>query len=309
MTRPAEASGPPVAGAEVICAGVVHVYSSERGAVTALRNVDLEVRAGEMIAVLGPSGSGKTTLLSLLSGLLRPTGGKVVVGGHDMARMDERGLSRMRCTVLSLLLQDALQNLIPYATAEENLAFVQRGARRRGWRLRWSPEALVDTFGLGPVAHRPVYQLSSGEQQRVAMASALATSPRVLLADEPTTQLDPAGRDAVIDALRRAHELSGATVVVVTHDDAVAEAVPRTLTISHGLIGSEGRGRRRFAILGQDGSVQLPPTIAARYPAGTLFRVDASDELVQLHPESLESSGAEPGWPDQPSDGGGEVDR
>ena len=292
MTPVAE---PAVADArgDVICAGVVHVYPGEEGPIVALRNVEFEARSGEMLAILGPSGSGKTTLLSVLTGLLRPTAGKVLLAGHDLARLDDQALSRLRSTELALLLQDPLQNLIPYATALENLAFVQRGARRRGWPLRWGPGELAEIFGLGAVARRPVHQLSGGEQQRVAMASAVATSPRVLLADEPTCQLDAAARDSVIEALGRAHDLSGATIIVVTHDSAVAEALPRTLTISHGVIGSEGRGGHRFSIVGRDGTVQLPAEVVARYPPGTLFRVAVEGTVVELRPEhEVESEGA-----------------
>lgn len=270
---------------DVLCAGVVQLYPGEEGPIVALRNVELEVRAGELLAIVGPSGSGKTTLLSLLSGMLRPTAGKVVVAGHDMARLGERGLNRLRCTELALLLQDPLHNLIPYATALDNLAFATRGARRRGWPLRWQSAELIETFGLERFAHRPVHQLSGGEQQRVAIASALAPSPRVLLADEPTAALDPRGRDSVIESLKIAHELSGATIVVVTHDVAVAEALPRALAISHGVIASEGRGGRRFTVLNRDGTVQLPAEVAVRYPAGTLFHVSADDNVVQLRPE------------------------
>ena len=290
MTLPADL---PITGggAEVVCTGVVHVYPGEDAPIVALRNVELRVRAGEMLAVVGPSGSGKSTLLALLSGLLRPTAGSVLVGGHDMARLDARGLGRLRGTELALLLQDPLRNLLPYATALENLGFAARGARRRRWPLRWGGDELIEAFGLGPVARRPVHQLSGGEQQRVAMASAMATSPRVLLADEPTSGLDGAGRDAVIDGLRHAHALSGATVIIVTHDTAVAESLPRSLGISHGVVGSEGRGGRRFAVVGRDGSVQLPAEIAARYPAGTVFSVTASDEGgVQLWPEPDEEA-------------------
>lgn len=284
MTALAEApSGAP--GAGVVCAGVVHIYPGEDGPIVALRNLELQVRAGEMLALLGPSGSGKSTLLALLSGLLRPTAGKVLVAGHDMVRLDEGGLGRLRSTDLALLLQDPLQNLIPYATALENLAFAQRGARRRRWPLRWSPEELIDTFGLGSVAERPIYRLSGGEQQKVALASAVATSPRVLVADEPTTNLDAAARDAVIDALRRAHELSGATIIVATHDATTAAAFPRTVTISHGVVGSEGRGGQRFAVVGRDGALQLPPEVAARYPAGSLFQVVVTETGVELRPE------------------------
>jgi putative ABC transport system ATP-binding protein len=271
--------------ADVVCAGVVQLYPGEEGPIVALRNVELKVKNGEMLAIVGPSGSGKTTLLSLLSGMLRPTAGKVIVAGHDMSRVGERGISKLRSTELGLLLQEPLHNLIPYATTLDNLAFSQRGARRRGWALRWDPDDLVETFGLQQVASRPVYQLSSGEQQKVAIASALAPSPRVLLADEPTCQLDARGRESVIESLRIAHELSGATIIVVTHDAAVAEALPRALSISHGVIASEGRGGRRFAVVNRDGTVQLPAEVAARFPAGTLFHVSVDDNIVQLRPE------------------------
>ncbi|HTU86775.1 MAG TPA: ATP-binding cassette domain-containing protein [Solirubrobacteraceae bacterium] len=270
----------------MICAGLVHIYPGEDAPIVALRNLDLEVGAGEMLALLGPSGSGKSTLLAVLSGLLRPTAGKVLVAGHDMARLDEGGISRLRATELALLLQDPLENLVPYATALENLAFTQRGSRRRGWPLRWPPDELVETFDLGPIASRPVHQLSGGEQQKVAMACAVATSPRVLVADEPTSNLDPVARTSVIEGLRRAHEFSGATIIVATHDAMTAAHFTRTLTISHGVIGSEGRGGRRFAVVGRDGSIQLPPEVAALYPAGSLFRVVLTDSAVELRPEA-----------------------
>ncbi len=287
MTLPAE-TPLPAFGADVVCSGLVHVYPGEEDAIVALRNVDLVVRGGEMLALLGPSGSGKSTLLALLSGLLHPTGGKVLVAGHDLSRMDERALSRLRSTELALLLQDPLHNLLPYATAIENLAFAQRGARSRRWPLRYTPAELIDVFDLGAVARRPVHQLSGGEQQRVAMASVVSTSPRVVLADEPTTQLDHAGRDRLMAALRRAHDLTGATVIVVTHDPAVAAALPRTLTISHGVIGAEGRGGRNYAVIGRDGAVQLPPDIALKFSPGTLFRVAVQDNVVELRPEHAE---------------------
>jgi putative ABC transport system ATP-binding protein len=284
------------AGAEVVCAGVVHVYRGEAAPIVALRNVDLHVRAGEMLAIIGPSGSGKSTLLALLAGLLQPTAGAILVGDNNMALLDGRGLARVRATELALLLQDPLQNLLPYATTLENLAFAGRGARRRGWPLRWSGDELVEAFDLGPVAQRPIHQISGGEQQRVAIASAMATSPRVLLADEPTARLDPVGRDAVIDNLRRAHELSGATVIIVTHDATLAEALPRTLGIAGGVIGSERRAGRRFAVASRDGSVQLPSEIAARFPTGTVFAVTVEDEVVQLRPE--QAAGADSEAPD-----------
>jgi ABC-type lipoprotein export system ATPase subunit len=283
MTSLAE---PRTAGADVVCTGIVHIYPGEGAPIVALRNVELHVRAGEMLAIIGPSGSGKSTLLALLGGLLAPTAGSILIGEHDLARLDSSGLGKLRATELSLLLQDPLQNLLPYATALENLAFAQRGARRRGWPLRWRPEELIEAFGLAAVARRSVFQVSGGEQQRVAIACAMATSPRVLLADEPTARLDLAARDTVIENLRRAHELSGATVVIVTHDTSLAEALPRTLGIAHGVVGSERRAGRRFAVAGRDGSVQLPSEIAARFPAGTVFDVTVEGEVVRLRAET-----------------------
>jgi putative ABC transport system ATP-binding protein len=265
---------PILASAEVVCAGLVHVYTSEQGPVVALRNADLVVEAGEMLAIVGPSGSGKTTLMMLLAGLLQPTAGSVLIGGQDITQLDAASLSRLRATELSLLLQDPLRNLLPYATVSQNISFAARGARRRGWPLRWSTEELVHRMGLGELAGRPVYRLSAGQQNRAAIASALATSPRVLLADEPTGQLDPHSRDMVIAALRDARELSGATVIVVTHDPAVSEALPRSLAIENGAIGAEGRGAERYAVVGGSGTIQLPPEVLARYPSGTLLTVD-----------------------------------
>jgi putative ABC transport system ATP-binding protein len=273
-------------GAEVICSGLVHVYPGEDGPIAALRNVELVVTPGEMLAIVGPSGSGKTTLMSLLSGLLKPTAGTIKIAGQSLERMDEREISRLRSTELAMLLQDPLRNLLPYATVLENVTFAARGARRRGWPRRWEPTELVEQLGLGDVAERPVWQLSAGEQNRAAIASALSTSPRVLLADEPTGQLDPVSRDAVIAALQEARELSGATVIVVTHDTAVATALPRSIAISHGVIGAEGRGNRRFAVVGSDGGIQLPGDVMEHYPAGTLFEVTLSAETIELRPEA-----------------------
>ena len=213
--------------------------ASEQGPVAALHNADLVVKAGDMLAIVGPSGSGKTTLMSLLSGLLRPTAGSVLIAGQDITQLDASRLSRLRATELSLLLQDPLPNLLPYATVNQNVSFAARGARRRGWPLCWSTEELVERMGLADFAERPVHRLSAGQQNLAAIASALATSPRLLLADEPTGQLDPHSRVMVIEALRAAHELGGATVIVVTHDRAVSEALPRSLTIENGAIGAE----------------------------------------------------------------------
>src|SRR5581483_10852550 len=134
------------------------------------------------------------------------TAGSVLIDGQDITQLDAASLSAMRATQLSLLLQDPLRNLLPYATISQTISLAARGARGRGWPLRWSTEELVERMGLAEFADRPVYRLSAGQQNQAAIASALATSPRVLLADEPTGQLDSHGRDMVIAALHEARE-------------------------------------------------------------------------------------------------------
>lgn len=271
--------------AEIHCAGIMHLYPGEDAPVVALRNIDLDVGAGELIAILGPSGSGKSTLLLLLSGLLRPTVGSVRVAGHDLGRLDSAGLNRLRATELALLLQEPLDNLLPYATATQNVRFGQRGARRHRWPLRWDAQEILAAMDLAELADRSITSLSGGQQQRVALATVLASSPAVLLADEPTAHLDPTGRDAVITALKQANQLSGATTVVVTHDPVVAAAMPRTITLRHGQIGSEGRRGRQYAVVGPDGTVQLPESWLAEHPPGTLLSVHQTPAGIELRLE------------------------
>lgn len=149
------------------------------------------------------------------------------------------------------------------------------------------PSEVVDAFELGDVALRPVRELAAGEQQRIAAATAVATGPKVLLADEPTCQLDRSGRDTVVAALSRAHALNGSTVVVVTHDPEVASALPRTVEIANGVIGAEGRGGQRYAVVSGDGAVQLPVDILAVHPPGTLLQVNLKGGAVELRPQDL----------------------
>jgi len=269
--------------------GVVHLYPIPGGDVVALRGVDIRIQAGEIVGLLGPSGMGKSTLLRLLAALFPPSAGRIWIGDVDIAQLGPRGRRALRGSTVSLLLQGPAVNLLPYATVEENLAFV---ARHRAARQR-IPE-LLELLELGPLRRRIVATLSGGQQQRAAIATALVPGPRVLLADEPTSQLDHEARDAVVASLLQVREQLGSTIVLVTHDAAVASALPRLLTIRDGRVGAEGRLGEEFAVVGEDGTVQLPPHVRERIPPHSLLRVHVLEEGVLLEhvqhepPESRE---------------------
>lgn len=255
----------------VSCVGLVQIYRRDETDVVALSGVDLTVRSGQSVALLGPSGSGKSSLLALLAGAVRPTAGTVHVLGQDVGRLSERELLAFRSANLGIMLQNPGRNLLPLATAEENVAFAQRGRTRRDRRR--SRALLLERVGLGAAAPKLVRALSGGEQQRLAVAVALANNPRLLLADEPTSQLDHRNGAAVVDLLRAANADNGTTMVVVTHDPAVGAAIGRTITIRDGRVGAEGRGGEDYAVVGRDGTLQLPPDVLTELPPGTLTRI------------------------------------
>jgi putative ABC transport system ATP-binding protein len=262
-----------MAGIPVSCHGLVHIYRLEGNDVVALSGVDLDVASGEVVGLLGPSGSGKSTLLNLCAGLLRPSAGRLRVGGHEIARMDEKGLARMRAVDVGVVLQGAMRNLLPYASPLDNVRFAQRGAAKVGDTILSAPEEVLELVGLGGETTTPLASMSPGQSQRLAVAVGMAARPGLLLLDEPTSQLDHEGRDEVLRAVMGVNRDLGTTVVAVTHDPDVAERLPRTVTIRDGRVGAEGRGGEDFAVVGRDGSVTLPPDILESVPPGTLLRV------------------------------------
>ena len=268
---------------DVLCEGLVQIYPSEDGPdVVALRNVDLHLAAGSRIALLGPSGSGKSALLNLLAGLLRPTAGRLEIGHHDLASMSERSLVRFRAGGVGTLLQGSGRNVLPYATAGQNVRFARLGLRRAARRSLLPPGDLLDLVGAAHLTDRRVAELSGGEQQRVALAVSLANQPGLLLADEPTSQLGVDHRLGMVDALVRVNEAMGATVVVVTHDPVVATRLGRTVTIRDGRVGAMGHEDTDFAVVARDGSIQLPPSVRRRWPAGTLLGYDDDGTELRL---------------------------
>lgn len=271
-------------GVEVHCENVVHLYPMPDGDVVALRGVDLDVNAGEMMALLGPSGAGKSTLLALIAGLLRPSAGDVHVGDEVVSRMSPNDLGRLRATTVALVPQDPDKGLLPYATVEQNIWFAQRAARSRGRQPRWDPPGLVELLGLTALAGRPSRVLPSGDQKRVALAAAISSAPRLLLVDEPTSQLDRTARDETIALLSELSALTGVTIIIVTHDPHVADAMPRTVTIRDGRVGAEGRRGTEYAVIARDGSLQLPSEFSDLLPPGALVRLHRREDLVEIRP-------------------------
>jgi putative ABC transport system ATP-binding protein len=223
--------------------GLVHVYHGDGVEVTALAGVDLAVVRGETLALLGPSGSGKSTLLSLLAGLFRPTAGRLVVEGRDLVAAAERERTALRAGDIGVVLQHPGRNLLPYANALENLVFVQRTSGRGRAARRQRARELLALVGLADAGAKSMRALSGGEQQRLAVAVALCNQPRLLLADEPTSQLDEDNSAQVAELLGTVSRQLGTTVVVVTHDPMVGAAMGRALTLAAGrLVGSGSRG-------------------------------------------------------------------
>ncbi|HLI44184.1 MAG TPA: AAA family ATPase, partial [Acidimicrobiales bacterium] len=179
-------------------------------------------------------------------------------------------------------LQDPLSNLLPYATVLENLHFAAEGARALGEAPALSHGDLVALLGLAPFAGRPVGSLSGGEQQLAALAAGAAAGGRLLLIDEPTSQLDPRERDRVAGALHDLHQASGATIVMVTHDAQLADTLPRTVTIRDGRVGAEGRHGTQYAVVARDGTIQLPPDVLEILPPDTLIRIVRRPEGIEL---------------------------
>ncbi|MGN9759522.1 ABC transporter ATP-binding protein [Streptomyces sp. SD31] len=209
-------------------------YTRGKETVDALDGVDLTIADGDRLVIQGPTGGGKSTLLQMLGGLDRPTAGEVVLDGTDLAKLSETRLTRVRSENIGFVFQSF--NLIPTLTAQENVetALVPLGIKTKERRER-AAEALK-SVGLGErLGHLPS-EMSGGQQQRVAIARALVKEPKVLLADEPTGNLDESMRDEIMDVLERMWKELGLTFVMVTHDSAIAKKAPRVATIRKGRI-------------------------------------------------------------------------
>jgi ABC-type lipoprotein export system ATPase subunit len=288
------------AEAAIACDGLIKIFKVADLEVVALQGLDLQVEQGELIAIVGASGSGKSTLLNILGGLDVPSAGRAAVAGHDLLAMTSGERTQFRRLVVGFVWQQTARNLLPYLTAEENveLPLILDGVPRAFRRAR--ARHLLELVGLAERAkHRPT-QLSGGEQQRVAIAVALANDPRVLLADEPTGELDTATAADIFRVLRTVNERSGVTVVIVTHDPQVSEQVRRTVTIRDGRTSSEtlrrlgdaasehGEGEliaEEFAVLDRAGRLQLPREYVEALELERRVRLTLDPDHINVFPD------------------------
>ena len=277
-------------GLGVRCLGVVHLYRTFEGHdVVALQGVDLSIRPGERVAFLGPSGSGKSTLLTLLGGIQRPSAGRIFLGDAEISRLPEPELARLRSRRVSTMLQGATRNLLPYATARQNIAFARLALTGAERKQAVPDRDLLARVGLSAVADQVVSTMSGGQRQRLALACAVSTGPQLLLADEPTSQLSHEDRDAVIGLIHELGDELGTTIVVVTHQPEVAATLSRTITMKGGRVGLEGRDGAEYVVIGAEGVVHLPTHLAEQWPQGTLVRIEPEDSDRLLVSRSAEA--------------------
>ena len=283
MTATTAAASPGSAGGLTVrLEGVVHLYRQRSADIVALRGVDLNVAGGEMVVLLGPSGMGKSTVMRLIAGVMRPSAGVVRVGGHELSKLSATERRALRATDIGYLVQGTDPNLLMHATALQNIWFAQHGARARGHRPPSEPSELLDLLGLAPLSGERMADLPRGQQQLVALVAAVASGPGLLLADEPTSQLDVEAGAEVVRLLQQINQEFGTTIVLVTHDRGVTTSFPRTVTIRDGRVGSEGRHGEEYAVVDGSGSIQLPPDILTVLPPATRVRVVRGPDGIEL---------------------------
>jgi len=230
----------------IVCENLVKIYKTKETEVVALQGLDLTIERGELMAIIGNSGSGKSTLLNMLGGLDRPSAGKLIVDGKDLLKFNDRQLIKYRRETVGFVWQNNARNLIPYLTARENVEMPMILSHNRRKRASKALE-LLDMVGLSHRKNNKLSQLSGGEQQRVAIAIALANNPKLILADEPTGAVDTKTADQILDVFRNMNKILGVTIVIVTHDRNLAKKVDRVVQIRDGRTSSEFIRRKSYA--------------------------------------------------------------
>ena len=292
------------------CRDLFKIYKRAELEVVALRGVDLEIKPGELIAVVGASGSGKSTLLNTLAGLDRPSAGQVRVGSRDLLNISDRDLVIYRRLEVGFVWQAKSRNLVPYLNVRDNVELPMAIAGvKANTRRDWTTELLA-SLDLDDKAGRMTHQLSGGEQQRVAIGVALANKPPLILADEPTGELDTESAIQVFELLQRLNRNYQVTVMIVTHYPGVAQYVDRVVNMRDGRISSESFARPTFQrsgdmaeeeylVVDRAGRLQLPEEYAEKFRKGRLVKAEAQEDQVTIKPIKAPIQPGGPGRPRQ----------
>ncbi|MGW5974409.1 ABC transporter ATP-binding protein [Streptomyces sp. NPDC055186] len=291
----------------ITCDRLVRVFTADGVEVQALQGLDLLVREGELMALVGASGSGKSTLMNILAGLDTPTAGAARVAGRDLLAMTAKDRLAYRREVVGFVWQQTSRNLLPYLTSAQNVALPMRlraAARGRSARRARAERVgeLLELLEVADCRDRLPHQMSGGQQQRAAIAVALANDPSVLLADEPTGELDSHTAEQIFAAFRTANERLGTTIVIVTHDQAVASEVRRTVAIRDGRTSTEVLRRsevdaatghetvvaREYAMLDRAGRLQLPADYTRTLGMRDRVALELEPDHIAVRPDDSE---------------------
>jgi ABC-type lipoprotein export system ATPase subunit len=294
----------------IVCDNLVKIYQIADLEVVALQGLDLTVAPGEMLGIVGASGSGKSTLLNILGGLDQPSAGRVSVDGQDLLKLSALALDRYRRTQVGFVWQQTARNLIPYLSARENieLPMTVAGLGLRAKRAR--SRELLERTGLWEHRRHRLAQLSGGQQQRVAIAVALANQPSLLLADEPTGEVDSATAHSLLDLFRELNQTYGLTTIIVTHDPQIARRVDRVVAIRDGRTstetirrvsqleqamvgdrrqgegepGEEAEAYHEYVVLDSAGRLQVPRDYLEQLGIGDRVTLDLMEEGILIRP-------------------------
>jgi AbrB family looped-hinge helix DNA binding protein len=274
----------------VLCENLVKIHKVANIEVVALQGLDLRLQPGELLGIVGSSGSGKSTLLNVLGGLDRPSAGKAIVGGHNLLTMSTHQLNEYRRLQVGFVWQQGGRNLVPYLTAKQNVELPMLLAGRSLRRASNRAAELLEAVGLGKRMNHTIHGMSGGEQQRAAIAIALANEPPLLLADEPTGELDSATALMIYQLFRDIQTRYGVTVIIVSHDREIARHVDRVVGIQDGKVATEigvHTGGVMRTVLDSAGRLQIPKAVRQQLGIAGQVTMETTDEGILVKPVRL----------------------